>query len=52
VRRTGFDLPEPERSVVFDIEQVKVSWTSVGQWADVGPSRYTPPAWPQQPTAP
>jgi len=45
MKRTGFVLPEPERSVVVDIEQVEVSWTQVGQWADVGPSRYTPEAW-------
>lgn len=34
--------PEPERSVVFSIEQVQISWAPVGQWVDVGPSRYTP----------
>ncbi len=42
VRSTGLSLPEPERSVSLKIDDVKVSWASVGQWVDVEPSRYSP----------
>ena len=42
VRSTGLSLPEPERSVSLKIDDVRVSWASVGQWVDVEPSRYSP----------
>lgn len=42
VRKTGLTLPNPERSVSLKIDDVRVSWVSVGQWVDVEPSRYSP----------
>ncbi len=42
VSRTGLSLPDPERSVSIKIDDVRVSWASVGQWVDVEPSRYSP----------
>ena len=39
---TGLALPEPERMVVFHIDDVLVSWAPVGHWDHIEPSRYTP----------
>ena len=41
---TGLDLPEPERMVMFHIDDVLVSWAPVGHWDHIEPSRYTPSA--------
>ena len=42
VRSTGLTLPEPKRSVSLKIDDVGVSWASVGHWVDVEPSSYSP----------
>ncbi|MEM9519087.1 MAG: pyridoxamine 5'-phosphate oxidase family protein [Actinomycetota bacterium] len=41
-RATGKASPEPERSITVTVEEIRVSWNSVGRWTDHGPSRYTP----------
>lgn len=41
-RPTGKAFPDAERTVSFAIEEVRISWAQVGEWADIEPSRYSP----------